>query len=34
MTRRKARSYTAVEDFIGDVYRAAPPEKRRRLASS
>jgi hypothetical protein len=45
MTAAESALYTAVEDFIGDVYRAAPPEKRsavgfvmtvyrRRLASS
>jgi superfamily II DNA or RNA helicase len=45
MTPAESALYTAVEDFIGDVYRAAPPEKRsavgfvltvyrRRLASS
>jgi superfamily II DNA or RNA helicase len=45
MTPAESALYTAVEDFIGDAYRAAPPEKRsavgfvmtvyrRRLASS
>jgi SNF2 family DNA or RNA helicase len=45
MTAAESALYTAVEDFIGDVYRMAPPEKRsavgfvmtvyrRRLASS
>jgi hypothetical protein len=27
MTPAESALYTAVEDFIGDVYRAAPPEK-------